>query len=32
MNHSTMFPADNGLSFHTLQRFDRPLRGLMLDR
>ena len=32
MNPSTMFPADNGLSFHTFQRFDRPLRGLMLDR
>ncbi|MFS2122297.1 Bro-N domain-containing protein [Pseudomonas sp. Pseusp97] len=32
MNPSTMFPADNGLSFQTFQRFDRPLRGLLLDR
>ncbi|PJI51194.1 MAG: phage antirepressor [Pseudomonas sp.] len=27
-----MFPADNGLSFHTFQRYDRFLRGLMIDR
>ncbi|MCP1622467.1 BRO-N domain-containing protein [Pseudomonas nitroreducens] len=32
MNPSTMFPTDNGLSFHTFQRYDRPLRGLMIDR
>jgi prophage antirepressor-like protein len=32
MNPSSVFPADNGLHFHTFQRFDRPLRGLMLDR
>ncbi|MDH1007236.1 Bro-N domain-containing protein [Pseudomonas nicosulfuronedens] len=32
MTPSTMFPANNGLSFHTFQRYDRFLRGLMIDR
>ncbi|WP_240964835.1 Bro-N domain-containing protein [Pseudomonas multiresinivorans] len=32
MNPSTLFPADNGLSFQTFHRFDRTLRGLLIDR
>ncbi|OBY92275.1 hypothetical protein A6723_028575 [Pseudomonas sp. AU11447] len=32
MNPSKLFPADKGLSFQTFQRFDRTLRGLMIDR
>ena len=32
MSPSTLFPADNGLKFQTFQRYDRCLRGLILDR
>jgi len=32
MNPSITFPADNGLQCQTFQRFDRTLRGLLIDR